>query len=96
MDLFELNKQRQLEKSAPLADRLRPKSLENYIGQEHLVGDSKIISRMIKADRIYSMIFYGPPGVGKTTLAKIISETTHMAYEELSAVTSGIADVKRK
>lgn len=96
MDLFELNKQRQLEKSAPLADRLRPKSLENYIGQEHLVGDGKIISRMIKADRIYSMIFYGPPGVGKTTLAKIISETTHMAYEELSAVTSGIADVKKK
>lgn len=60
MDLFELNKQRELEKSAPLADRLRPKSLETYIGQEHLVGEGKIINRMIKADRIYSMIFMGP------------------------------------
>ena len=68
MDLFELNRQRELEKSAPLADRLRPKNLSDYIGQDHLVGDGKIISRMIKADRIYSMIFYGPPGVGKTCL----------------------------
>mgnify|MGYP002713383615 CR=1 FL=1 len=96
MDLFELNKQYELEKSAPLADRLRPKTLHDYIGQEHLVGDGRIINRMIKADRIYSMIFYGPPGVGKTTLAKIISESTNMAFEELSAVSSGIADVKKK
>lgn len=96
MDLFELNKQRELEKSAPLADRLRPKSLETYIGQEHLVGEGKIINRMIKADRIYSMIFYGPPGVGKTTLAKIISASTNMDFEELSAVSSGISDVKKK
>ena len=96
MDLFELNKQRELEKSAPLADRLRPKNLNDYIGQEHLVGEGKIINRMIKADRIYSSIFYGPPGVGKTTLAKIISETTKMAFEELSAVSSGISDVKNK
>ena len=79
MDLFELNRQRELSKNAPLADRLRPSSLDKYIGQEHLVGQGKIIRRMIKADRIYSMIFYGPPGVGKTTLAKIISNTTNMA-----------------
>lgn len=96
MDLFELNRQRELEKSAPLADRLRPKNLNDYIGQDHLVGDGKIISRMIKADRIYSMVFYGPPGVGKTTLAKIISETTHMAFIELSAVSSGISDLKKQ
>ena len=96
MDLFELNRQYELEKSAPLADRLRPKTLDEYIGQEHLVGDGKIINRMIKADRIYSMIFYGPPGVGKTTLAKIISKSTNMAFEELSAVSSGISDVKNK
>ena len=95
MDLFDLNRENQLEKSAPLADRLRPKSLDEYVGQDHLVAEGKIIRRMIKADRIYSMIFYGPPGVGKTTLAKIISESTHMAYEELSAVSSGIADVKK-
>ena len=88
MDLFELNRQRELEKSAPLADRLRPSNLDDYLGQDHLISDGKIINRMIKADRIYSMIFYGPPGVGKTSLAKIISEKTNMAFEELSAVTS--------
>lgn len=59
MDLFELNRKIELEKSAPLADRLRPKSLDAYIGQDHLVGEGKIIRRMIKADRIYSMIFMG-------------------------------------
>ncbi|WP_296127023.1 replication-associated recombination protein A [uncultured Anaerococcus sp.] len=96
MDLFELNRQRELSKNAPLADRLRPSSLDKYIGQEHLVGQGKIIRRMIKADRIYSMIFYGPPGVGKTTLAKIISNTTNMAFEEVSAVASGIGDLKEK
>ena len=96
MDLFELNRIRQLEKSAPLADRLRPKGLEDYIGQDHLLGEGKIINRMIKADRIYSCIFYGPPGVGKTSLAKIISVKTHMAFEEISAVASGISDLKKK
>ncbi|MDU3153732.1 MAG: replication-associated recombination protein A, partial [Anaerococcus hydrogenalis] len=69
MDLFELNKQRQLEKSAPLADRMRPENIEDFLGQDHLLAEGKIIRRMIKSDRIYSSIFYGPPGVGKTTLA---------------------------
>ena len=96
MDLFELNRKIEMEKSAPLADRLRPKNLDSYIGQDHLVGEGKIIRRMIKADRIYSMIFYGPPGVGKTTLAKIISNYTNMAFEEVSAVASGISDLKEK
>lgn len=96
MDLFELNRQRELEKSAPLADRLRPKDLDDYLGQKHLLGDGKILRRMIKADRIYSMILYGPPGVGKTSLAKIISQKTNMAFEEISAVTSGITDLKKK
>lgn len=96
MDLFELNKKYELEKSAPLADRLRPRRLEEYIGQSQLIAEGMIINRMIKADRIYSMILYGPPGVGKTTLAKIISESTRMAFEELSAVSSGISDVKKK
>ena len=96
MDLFELNRINQLEKSAPLADRLRPNDLNDYLGQDHLIGEGKIINRMIKADRIYSMIFYGPPGVGKTSLAKIISQKTNMAFEEISAVASGIADLKKK
>lgn len=96
MDLFEINRKNQLEKSKPLADRLRPTSLEDFVGQTHLVGDGKIINRMIKADRIYSMILYGPPGVGKTTLSYIISNSTSMAFEKLSAVTSGIKDIKEK
>lgn len=96
MDLFEYNRIKQLEKEAPLADRLRPKNLEAYLGQDHLLGPGKIITRMIKADRIYSCIFYGPPGVGKTSLAKIISQKTNMAFEEISAVASGINDLKKK
>ncbi|MDO5047252.1 MAG: replication-associated recombination protein A [Anaerococcus sp.] len=96
MDLFELNRRKQLEKQAPLADRLRPKNLNDYLGQDHIIGEGKILSRMIKADRIYSSIFYGPPGVGKTSLAKIISAMTNMAFEEISAVSSGINDLKKK
>lgn len=96
MDLFELNRQREIEKSAPLADRMRPKTLDGFFGQEHLIGEGKIINRMIKSDRIYSMIFYGPPGVGKTTLAQIISLSTNMAFEKVSAVASGISDLKKK
>lgn len=96
MDLFEYNRIKQLEKEAPLADRLRPKDLEAYLGQDHLLGPGKIITRMIKADRIYSCIFYGPPGVGKTSLAKLISQKTNMDFEEISAVASGINDLKKK
>ena len=96
MDLFELNKLRELEKSAPLADRMRPEKIEDFLGQDHLLGEGKILRRMIKSDRIYSSIFYGPPGVGKTTLAKIISNSTNMAFEKVSAVASGINDLKKK
>lgn len=95
MDLFELNKIRELEKSAPLADRIRPENLDDFIGQDHLLSSGKIIRRMIKADRIYSSIFYGPPGVGKTTLARIISNNTNMDFLKVSAVTSGIKDLKK-
>ena len=95
MDLFELNKKNQLEKSAPLAQRLRPSNIESYLGQDHLLADGRIINRMIKSDRIYSSIFYGPAGSGKTTLAKLISKKTHMEFIEISAVASGINDLKK-
>lgn len=78
----------------PLAERLRPTSLEGYIGQRHLVGENGIIRRMIDSGRINSFIMWGPPGVGKTTLAKIIAQTTEASFFTLSAVTSGVKDVR--
>ena len=94
MDFFEINKKKQLKKNAPLAARMRPESLEEYVGQDHLIARDKPLYRMIRADRIGSMIFYGPPGTGKTTLAYIIAKTTKMNYEKLSAVTAGVKDIR--
>ncbi|MCH5220768.1 MAG: replication-associated recombination protein A [Muribaculaceae bacterium] len=79
---------------APLAERLRPQNLDDYIGQQHLVGPNGIIRRMINSGKIASFILWGPPGVGKTTLAKIIANTTQSAFFTLSAVTSGVKDVR--
>jgi putative ATPase len=78
----------------PLAERLRPKTLDNYIGQEHLVGKNAILRRMIEANTISSLILWGPPGVGKTTLAQIIANTLDRPFYTLSAVTSGVKDVR--
>lgn len=94
MDLFTLSMEEKLKTNAPLADRLRPRKLDEFVGQDHLLGKDKFLSRSIKADRITSMIFYGPPGVGKTTLAMIIANTTNMKFEKLSAVTSGVKDIR--
>ena len=80
--------------SAPLASRLRPETLDEYVGQEHLVGKGKLLRRLIENDQISSMIFWGPPGVGKTTLARIIARQTRAEFVEFSAVTSGIKEVK--
>ncbi|MDE7063708.1 MAG: replication-associated recombination protein A, partial [Lachnospiraceae bacterium] len=82
------------EKTAPLASRLRPVSLEDYVGQKHLIGKGKLLRRLIEDDQISSMIFWGPPGVGKTTLARIIAEKTKAQFVEFSAVTSGIKEIK--
>ena len=80
--------------SQPLAARLRPETLEEYIGQEHLLGKGKVLRRMIEQDRISSMIFWGPPGVGKTTLAQIIARMTRSVFINFSAVTSGIKEIR--
>ncbi len=79
---------------SPLADRLRPQDLDDYIGQEHLLGEGKLLRRMLEQDQIPSMIFWGPPGVGKTTLARIIANRTKSAFVNFSAVTSGIKEIK--
>ena len=80
--------------SQPLAARLRPETIEEYVGQEHLLGRSRVLRRMIEQDRISSMIFWGPPGVGKTTLAQIIARMTQSVFINFSAVTSGIKEIR--
>ena len=91
MDLFSVNEQ----KVAPLADRMRPQTLDEFLGQKHIVGKGMLLRRAIEADRLTSCIFFGPPGVGKTTLASIIAHTTSSAFEQLNAVTSGVGDVRK-
>ena len=79
----------------PLAYRMRPRTLDEYVGQEHILGKDKILYRTIKADRLSSIILFGPPGCGKTSLAKVISETTKYKFEKINAVTSGVSDIKK-
>ena len=79
---------------SPLASRLRPSSLDEFVGQKHLVGEGKVLRRLIDEDRIPSMIFWGPPGVGKTTLASIIAAKTRASFVNFSAVTSGIKEIR--
>ena len=83
-----------MEESAPLADRMRPRDLSEFIGQEHLVGPGRLLRRAIEAHRLTSSIFFGPPGCGKTTLASIIAGATKAAFVQLNAVTSGVGDVR--
>ncbi len=78
----------------PLAARLRPVTLKDYVGQKHLLGEGKLLSRLIAEDKVSSMIFWGPPGVGKTTLARIIAHTTRANFIDFSAVTSGIKEIR--
>lgn len=90
----EKNKNIDLNSNEPLAQRLKPSNLDEFVGQDHILAKDKLLYRSIKGDRITSLIFYGPPGVGKTSLAKIIAKTTKCNYVELNAVTSGIKDIK--
>lgn len=84
----------EINRNAPLASRLRPETMEEYIGQEHLMGKGKVLRQMLEKDLITSMIFWGPPGVGKTTLARIIANKTRASFINFSAVTSGIKEIK--
>lgn len=92
-DLFSFNNYSQ--KLAPLAERFRPETLDEFLGQTHIVGEGKLLRRAIKADVLGSCIFYGLPGTGKSTLAGIIANTVSGVFEKLNAVSSGVADCKR-
>ena len=87
-------KEQQMEKESPLAARMRPETLEEVVGQEHIIGEDKMLYRAIKADKLSSVIFYGPPGTGKTTLAKVIANTTKANFRQLNATTSGKKDME--
>ena len=93
-DLFELANQERIESEAPLAARMRPRTLGEYVGQEHIVGHGRLLRRAIQADQLGSLIFYGPPGTGKTTLAQVIANTTETHFIKLNAVLSGVKDIR--
>ena len=93
--LFEHQRQQQMAKNAPLADRMRPRTFDEFVGQEHVVGIDRVLRRAIQADRLPSFILWGPPGSGKTTLARLIAGVTQASFQSVSAVTSGVADLRR-
>jgi len=95
MDMFERNRQEQLEKEAPLAARMRPRGLDEFVGQEHLVGEGRVLRRALEADQVPSIVLWGAPGSGKTTLAYIIASMTRSHFSPVSAVSSGVADLRR-
>jgi putative ATPase len=94
MDLFEQARQQRLETGAPLAARMRPRTLDEFIGQEAIVGPGRLLRRSIQADRLSSLILYGPPGTGKTTLARVIANTTAANFAALNAVLAGVKDIR--
>ncbi len=94
MDLFDYMREQKMEGESPLASRLRPTSLEEVVGQQHILGKDKLLYRAIKADKLGSVIFYGPPGTGKTTLAKVIANTTSAEFTQLNATVAGKKDME--
>ena len=94
MDLFEYVKEKNLEKESPLASRMRPETLEEMVGQQHIIGPGKLLYRAVKADKLSSLIFYGPPGTGKTTLAQVIAHSTSAEFTRLNATLAGKKDME--
>jgi putative ATPase len=92
--LWDERKQKNLQRAEPLAMRMRPRKLDEFIGQEHLLGEGRMLRRMLQADRLTSVIFYGPPGTGKTTLARLIAEHTQRRFEQANAVAVGVKEVR--
>ena len=95
MDLFEDQRRSHRERVAPLAARMRPRTLEEFVGQEHFIGPGKLLRRMLQSDRLTSAVFYGPPGTGKTALAHVIAGMTRSHFEEINAAGVGVAEVRR-
>ena len=93
MDLFEYQAQQTMQANQPLAERMRPQTLLEFAGQQHLVGEGRLIRRAIEGDQIFSMILWGPPGCGKTTLARIVARETRSHFAHFSAVLSGVRDI---
>ena len=94
MDLFEYMREQNMQNESPLASRLRPVTLEEVVGQQHIIGKDKLLYRAIKADKLSSIIFYGPPGTGKTTLAKVIANTTKAEFLSINATAAGKKDME--
>src|SRR3978361_1384788 len=94
MDLFHDVRQKNLDRAAPLAARMRPRTLAEFSGQQHFLGPGKLLRRMLEADRLTSVIFYGPPGTGKTTLARLIATYTKSHFEQLNAAAVGVTEVR--
>jgi putative ATPase len=95
MDLFEYSMRDELKKEAPLAARMRPRTLDEMVGQEHILGPGKLLRRAVEADRLGSIILWGPPGTGKTSLASVIANTTESAFEAMSAVMAGVKELRQ-
>ena len=95
MDLFDYMREKTQEQESPLASRMRPQTLEEVVGQQHIIGKDKLLYRAIKADKLGSIIFYGPPGTGKTTLAKVIAHTTSAEFKQINATVAGKKDMEQ-
>ncbi|HEX3869206.1 MAG TPA: AAA family ATPase, partial [Pirellulales bacterium] len=94
MSLFEAAEEANRRRAQPLAARMRPDRLEDFVGQEHFLGEGKLLRRLLKADRLGSVIFYGPPGTGKTTLARLLAVASRSIFVQINAVTSGVKELR--